>query len=202
MIHTFLSFWWNGRHDRFRIYFYYSVGSSPTKDNMLKITNNIVFYYFNYNKKLLGVVISSIQGWGIINYKYKIGLIKNKIVYLSSQYTKNIFNRFESLVFGFQRGYFQYVQLKGIGYKFILANLVLSLKLGFSHRSLFINGLNLKCVFVTKYLLKINSRSLNQLKKISFFFNKTRKHNIYNKKGIFIKGSIIQTKLSSKKLKF
>jgi hypothetical protein len=89
-----------------------------------------------------------------------------------------------------------------MGYKFILTNNILALKVGYSHRILFMSSLNIRCIYVTKQLLKINCRSLNQLKTVSFFFLKTRKQNFYNKKGIFIKGSIFQTKLSSKKSKF
>jgi hypothetical protein len=169
---------------------------------MLEITNNTVFYCFNHNKKLFGVVISSLKGWGLVNYKYKICLVKDKFFYLFPFYSNDIFNSFDSLVFGFQKGYFQYLQLKGMGYKFILTNNILALKVGYSHRILFMSSLNIRCIYVTKQLLKINCRSLNQLKTVSFFFLKARKQNIYNKKGIFIKGSIFQTKLSSKKSKF
>jgi hypothetical protein len=169
---------------------------------MLKITKNIMLYCFNYNKKLWGVIISSLKGWGIIKYKNIVSLIKSKKVCLFPFYNESIFDSFNSFIFGFQKGYFQYLSLKGVGYKFTVINNILATKLGYSHRILFITKLNIRCNYVTKYLLKINSRNLKKLIKVSFFFFKSRKQSIYNKKGIFIKGSIFKIKLSSKKLKY
>ena len=169
---------------------------------MLRIINNTVFYCFKHNKKLFGFVLSFLKGWCLIYYKCKVCLVKDKGLHIFPFYNKGILNWFVSLVFGFQKGYFQYFQLQGMGYKFLLVKNILALKLGYSQRILFICELNIKCTYVTKYLLKINSRSLDHLKKISFFFFKTRKQNIYKKKGIFLKGSVLKIKLSMKKSKF
>jgi len=105
-------------------------------------------------------------------------------------------------VFGFYKGYFHYLQLKGMGFKFMLAKNNVILKIGYNHRVLFLPGLDVLVTFVSKFLLKINTRSLNKLKQNVNSLFKVKKRNSYKKKGIFIKGSIVTLKLSSKKTKF
>jgi ribosomal protein L6P/L9E len=103
---------------------------------------------------------------------------------------------------GFQRGYFQYLKLRGIGYKWIYTHKNIVLKLGFSHRITYINALDTQSNYISRYLLKIESRSLWTLKKILQSFYNIRKKNIYKKKGIFLKGSLVNIKVNSKKSKF
>jgi hypothetical protein len=76
------------------------------------------------------------------------------------------------------------------------------LKIGYSHRILFLASVDMELTYFNKYLLKLDCRSLVQLKQSVQSFLRTRKSNAYKKKGIFIKGSIIKVKLSSKKSKF
>jgi ribosomal protein L6P/L9E len=68
---------------------------------------------------------------------------------------------FISIIFlGFQKGYFQYLKLKGMGYKFISANNQIILKLGFSHRIIYVNPVDTKCNFIHRHLLGLESRSI------------------------------------------
>ena len=108
-----------------------------------------------------------------------------------------------SIIFlGFQKGYFQYLKLKGMGYKFINTGNNIILKFGFSHRIVYVNSIDTQSKFITKYLLGLESRSLWTLKRIVQSFINVRKKNVYKKKGIFLKGCLINIRVSSKKAKF
>jgi ribosomal protein L6P/L9E len=107
-----------------------------------------------------------------------------------------------SIFLGFQKGYFKYLKFKGVGYKFVTTLNNLSLKFGFSHRIAYVNYINTKCKFISRHFLHLEVRSLLTSKSIVQSFNNIRKKNIYKKKGIFLKGSLIHTRISSKKSKF
>jgi ribosomal protein L6P/L9E len=66
-----------------------------------------------------------------------------------------------SIVFlGLQKGYFQYLKLRGMGYKFVNTSNNIVLKFGFSHRIIYVNPINTKCRFISKYFLRLEGRSL------------------------------------------
>ena len=169
---------------------------------MFKITDNVITYYFSHHTKVIGLILSVSKGWGLINLKYKVGLIKNTELHLFPVQNKSSINWLKSILFGFQKGYFQYIHLKGMGFKFIVIKNIIILKLGYSHRILCLSRKDTQVLYLNKYLIKIDCRSIFQLKKIVHSFLKIRKNNAYKKKGIFIKGSIVKLKLSSKKSKF
>ena len=89
-----------------------------------------------------------------------------------------------------------------MGYKFININNTVILKFGFSHRVIYVNTLDIKCKFITKYSLGLEARSLWVLKKVVQSFYSIRKKNVYKKKGIFLKGCLITIAVSTKKSKF
>jgi ribosomal protein L6P/L9E len=147
-------------------------------------------------------VISSSKGWSVISCQEPYFLIKEKRVFFFLSHTKS-FSSFVSIVFlGLQKGYFQYLKLKGMGYKFVNTSNNIALKLGFSHRIIYVNPINTKCSFISKYFLGLEARSLWTIKKIVQSFNSIRKKNVYKKKGIFLKGCLIDIRVSSKKSKF
>jgi hypothetical protein len=81
------------------------------------ISKNITTYCFLQNKKIFILVITSFKGWGMSLFLEPYFLAKEKKLYflLSS---KKSYSNFLSIIFlGFQRGYFQYLKLRGIGYK-------------------------------------------------------------------------------------
>jgi ribosomal protein L6P/L9E len=166
------------------------------------LSKNITSYFFSQNKKIFVLVISQTKGWGIILYKKPCFLYKNNKVFFYLTCIKSSLTFFSTLFFGFQKGYFKYLILKGMNYKFTTSYNNIILKLGFSHRILFINFIDTKCRLITKYFLKLESRSLLSLKKTIQLFIIIRKKNSYIKKGIFLKGSLIKIKSSSKKSKF
>ena len=88
-----------------------------------------------------------------------------------------------------------------MGYKIMRLNLNLIIKLGYSHRIMFFCQKGLNYTFITRQLLKLESRSLFHEKDLIMLFRILRKFNSYKKKGIFIKGFIFKSKISSKKSK-
>lgn len=165
-------------------------------------TDNIITYYFSYHKHIIGLFLSTFKGWSVVNLNYTVGLVKHKELNLFPTPNKTQTAWLEAILFGLHRGYFHYLQLKGMGFKFIVAKGNIVLKIGYNHRILFLLGKDIYVRYLSKFLLKINCRSIDQLKWNIHSFLKTRKSNPYKKKGIFIKGSVIKLKLSSKKTKF
>ena len=163
---------------------------------------NTITYFFLQNKKLFILVVTSSKGWGVSFYKDPYFLIKEKFVFFFLPYRKSYLTFISIIFLGFQKGYFQYIKLKGIGYKFISTTTTVLLKFGFSHRITYVNSIDTKCYFISRYCLRFETRSLCRLKKVGQYFNSLRKKNIYTKKGIFFKGCSIYTKVSSKKSKF
>jgi len=108
----------------------------------------------------------------------------------------------ENFLMGFYRYYFQYVQLKGMAYKSIVLFSNLIFKLGYSHRIMYVSCKDLKLLYVSKQSLMVLGRSINRVKNIVYNLQCLRKINVYKKKGIFLKGSIVKIKQSSKKSKF
>lgn len=165
-------------------------------------SQNTVTYCFLQNKKLFMLILSSSKGWGILCFQRMFFLIKKNELYSFLPYNKAYLTFLTIFFIGFQRGYFQYLKLKGMGYKFIRAGTNFLLKFGYSHRIVYINYADVYCKFLTKFILRLETRSLWLLSKITYAFSNIRKKNMYKKKGIFLKGALITLKSSSKKSKF
>jgi hypothetical protein len=165
-------------------------------------SKNTTTYCFLQNKNLFMLILSSSKGWGITLCHEPYFLIKDrkKIFFLPD---KKSYSSFISIIFlGFQKGYFQYLKLKGMGYKFINTNNNIILKFGFSHRIIYVNWIDTECKFITRHILALETRSFWTSKKIVQSFTSIRKKNVYKKKGIFLKGCLINIQVSSKKSKF
>ena len=128
--------------------------------------------------------------------------MKDKKTFFFSSHMKSYATFLTTIFLGFKKGYFHYLKLKGMGYKFTNTSKNIILKFGFSHRQIYINFIDVKCKFITKFLLGLEARSFFTIKKIVHFFINSRKKNVYKKKGIFLKGSLINIRVSSKKSKF
>jgi hypothetical protein len=162
---------------------------------------NTTTYCFIQNKKLFILTISCSKGWGVSYCKTPLFLIKGSFLFFLSH--RKSYSSFMSIIFlGFQKGYFQYLTLKGVGYKFICVISNIILKFGFSHRIMHVNPINTKFKCISRYLLRMETRCFWTLWKLAQAFNSLRKKNLYKKKGIFLKGCIIITRVSSKKAKF
>ena len=89
-----------------------------------------------------------------------------------------------------------------MGFKMICHLVGIILKLGYSHRVLFIRQKEIVFTYLNRHLLKIEGRSLSLIKMILFQFMRLRVKSAYIKKGVFLKGSILKYKITSKKSKF
>lgn len=165
-------------------------------------SKNIVTYCFLKKKKLFMLVLSSSKGWGIILCQRSYFLLKDKKVFFFLPHMKSYSTSMSIIFLGFQKGYFKYLKLKGMGYKFISVGSNIILKFGFSHRVVYVNHIDTECKFITRFILGLETRSLWTLKKIISSFKIIRKKNVYKKKGIFLKGLLINIRVSSKKSKF
>lgn len=132
--------------------------------------------------------------------KYNILIFYGLKNYIS---TKNTF--IDILLFGFIKGYNIYLELHGTGYKFKLINTKtffgIILRVGYSHIIYSKLTQNFRVSFFSKVMLCFYTTNLwvlnNKLQSIKLH----KKPNIYKKKGLFWKNSIINLK-KSKKLKF
>jgi len=166
------------------------------------LSKNTSTYCFLQKKKLFMLVITASKGWGVTLCQGPYFLIKDRNKFFFISQTKSYYSLISIIFLGFQKGYFQYLKLKGIGYKFINKDNKIILKFGFSHRIIYINLLDTKCNFIHRNLLGLETRSIWAIKKITQSFNNIRKKNVYKKKGFFLKGSLIHIRVSSKKSKF
>jgi ribosomal protein L6P/L9E len=89
-----------------------------------------------------------------------------------------------------------------MGFKMIWHLQGIILKLGYSHRVLFIRQKEITFTYLNRHLLKIEGRSLSLIKSSLFRFMLMKLKSVYKKKGIFLKGSILNIKITSKKSKF
>ena len=141
--------------------------------------------------------LSISQGWGI-NKILVSGNISFKVIVFST--IQLVF--FSNLFLGFFRNYFYYLKLKGMGFKMLSHAVGIIVKLGYSHRILFVRQKEISLTYLNKYLLKIEGRHLMLLKTVLFQFMRLRVRSVYKKKGVFLKGSILRFKITSKKSKF
>jgi ribosomal protein L6P/L9E len=163
----------------------------------------LAIYFFNTKSKLFLIIISNLQGWFIICVKYNFILVKSNKLYIYNllDFIKTYIYYLINTFIGFLKNYFQYVKLKGMGYKVMVLTSNFSLKLGFSHRILYLCSNDLRINYLNKQLIKIESRSLLSIKSIIYLFQNIRKMSAYKIKGVFLKGSVVSIKINTKKSK-
>lgn len=89
-----------------------------------------------------------------------------------------------------------------MGYKFVLVSKGICLRIGFSHRILYLVLPDIKLKYLNKQSIVLKSRNLFSLKGLFHKLSNIKKVDVYKKKGLYIKGSLLKTKESSKKGKF
>lgn len=113
----------------------------------------------------------------------------------------------EPILFGFNRLYKYFFKIKGFGYKWKYVLMLkkkhqsIYFKLGFTHRISLILKKDCKCKLKKKRLIlkhRSNTFLRNKLN-LLFFLYKTH---LYNKKGIYLRGTKFKLKISKKKSKF
>lgn len=146
------------------------------------------------------LVLSISQGWGIVK------LINNQISTNNSFktffYSKVYSCFFSNVILGLFKNYYYYLKLKGMGFKSLVHIKGLVLKLGYSHRILFSIKKEISFIYLTRQSMILKSRNIATLKDAMFYLTTLKKKSVYKKKGVFLKGSIVKIKLTSKKSKF
>lgn len=163
----------------------------------MNVPKEIVCYFFKQNNFSYLLVLSNLQGWGILKCNLY-GIFYNSLCdyYYKKDNQENIF------ILGFYKNYTCFLKLKGMGFKTVTVNKNLIFKLGCSHRILYILKKDALIVLEQKYLIQINTRSLNLIKNAIGILKSIKLPSPYKIKGIFIKGSCLILKISSKKSKF
>jgi ribosomal protein L6P/L9E len=162
------------------------------------IPKELTVYSIKKKKNYFLLYLSISQGWGITKIQHN-----TFIEYFRFTFFSNVHSCFFSNLFlGFFRTYFYFLKLKGMGFKMIWHLQGIILKLGYSHRVLFIRQKEITFTYLNRHLLKIEGRSLSLIKSSLFRFMLMKLKSVYKKKGIFLKGSILNIKITSKKSKF
>jgi ribosomal protein L6P/L9E len=163
------------------------------------IPQELVVYCIKKKKNYFLLCLSISQGWGFTKICNRLSSAESfKLLFFSNAQTCFLFNMF----LGFFRNYFYFLKLKGMGFKMICHPLGIILKLGFSHRAFLIRRQELAFVWLNRHYLRIEGRSLILIKNSMFRFMALKKKSVYEKKGIFLKGSTLKFKVTSKKSKF
>ena len=168
------------------------------------IPREIVLYGFKKKNEWFMLLLSFLQGWVLVKYlfiglmvdRYKISLFRS-IGLLNAR-----LSLFFNIVFGLYKNYKHHIKFKGVGFKGAVIGDRIVLKIGFSHRVLFIRVSGLKILYKQRQEFILISRDYFVLKNIVYIFKNIRKINSYKKKCLFTKGSLYRLKLSSKKSKF
>jgi large subunit ribosomal protein L6 len=100
---------------------------------------------------------------------------------------------------GLIKDYFKYIQLRGRGFRYLFFFSQLVVKFGFSHKLYYILPANISVTLITKQVLKIYGKSLQQLKSIFFDLHSIRKFDKYKGKGLLYCRDTLVLKASSKK---
>jgi ribosomal protein L6P/L9E len=165
----------------------------------MNIPKEIICYSFKQNNFIFLLVLSNLQGWGILKFFIR-GSFFNKFF----SYYYNIINQanFSNFILGFYKNYICFLKLKGMGFKSVIVTKKLMFKLGYSHRIIYVFKKDLLLSYMQKYLFRISTRALNLIKNVIYTYKKIKLPSAYKIKGFFIKGSRFSLKISSKKSKF
>lgn len=90
----------------------------------------------------------------------------------------------------------------GLGYKRFIYTHSIILKLGFSHRIVYLTRSDLKVLLLKRRQIEILTRNLSLLNRFKNSLESMRSPNKYKRKGVYIRGTKILLRLSSKKAKF
>jgi len=172
---------------------------------MFRVPKEIISYNLTSKTNNFLILLSVTQGWGLVKIKSNCIFLKKKMpIKLNSQ--RNSIQSEEMMltnfIFGLYRCFSQNIKFQGMGYKSSFLQSILILKLGYSHRLLLKIPKNIKLVYVSRQVVKFKSRTVSSIKNLVYNLQNLRKANAYKKKGLFLKGSIIKIKQSSKKSKF
>ena len=154
------------------------------------IKKSVIIYKIDTNSTFNYLLILSInKGWLLIP--------------ICTLYNKST----ENILFGYIRLYKFNLKIKGFGFKWKYlitlkkVHTTIFFKLGFTHKILLLSKKNTN-YFFKKQKFVIKNRSYIFLRNYLNIIFVLYKKNLYNKKGIYLKGTKFKLKLSKKKSKF
>lgn len=178
-----------------------NVGKKPIICTDVTILKNTNFFLVKGKYGLLKIVQASLFTYTINKGDAQISFSPNRNVTASSLYS-SIWGTYRTLfykaVLGVQQGYKQQVELVGIGFKGLLDNNNLVLKLGKSHEVIVTKPTNVTVRFVTSNLLLLRSINIQSVRQFAFQLYKLKKPDPYKGKGIKIPNVIIYRKEGKK----
>lgn len=156
------------------------------------LNKNLILYKFSnlaITKDSYLLLVSITNGWVLLPFFQKNNL------------------QLESILFGFNRLYKFFFKIKGFGFKWKYQvglkkqNQIIYFKLGYTHRIALISANN------SKYILKkrrfiLKNRFYKYIRNYLNLLFLLYKDYLYNKKGIYLRGTEFKLKLSKKKSKF
>jgi len=162
------------------------------------ILKTLPVYFLKVQGNSFLLILSVSQGWGVLKLTYKSILLSSSLEDNFVQGYPLLFNTF----LGFYKNYYFFLKLKGMGFKVIPHSKGVILKLGYSHKVLLLKTRDVCFFYLTRRSFQIKGRSGFYLKSLVYSLIQLRKTTAYKKKGIFLKGSVVKLKLTSKKSKF
>jgi len=154
--------------------------------NIFIDNNNLLFLNFNF--------------YNFINNNLELYYINNNYLFLNNnnnkylKYYLNYINSLYNILYNLYYNYTLSINLKGIGYKFVLENNILKIRVGYSH---FINyPINKNILFIIKNTTTLTLYGNNKflIKKIAADIKLCRKTNFYKGTGIFYDNEYITLK--------
>jgi large subunit ribosomal protein L6 len=126
--------------------------------------------------------------------KYKKIRIYGPNISLYYTYTRLLNNLFQSVL----SGHLQYLELRGVGFKYKISGNRLFCILGYSHVIGYDLPPNILITIINHKLLKLFSNNISILNKVVYDLKKKKKLNVYKGKGIVIKDVVLITKEGKK----
>lgn len=155
---------------------------------------NIVINKDNSDIKIEGVL-------GNIQYNFK-GLdivFGETYILLKSKVSFNLLiGLLQGAYIGVTEGYFLELDFIGVGYRFIILNKKIVLRLGYSDNITYFLPLNVKILGYKKKML-LFGLTLNEINNLKYALCNLRVVNIYKGKGVVLKGEVVKLKVGKQR---
>jgi large subunit ribosomal protein L6 len=134
----------------------------------------------------------------IVNKFLQVEVIDNTLTVTTETKFKNYLNQFVTVfnnnVKGLLYGYYQVLEMKGIGYRFTLKNDELLLKIGFNKDVIFTIPERLTVKQINLTTICLQSTNYNLLQETTSKIRSLKKPDAYKGKGILFKGEVVKLK--------
>lgn len=178
-----------------------NVGKQPIVCNDVTVLKNTDQFLIKGKYGLLRFIKTSLFSYHVNEKDAQLLFQPNNSLLPSALYS-SIWGTYRTLfykaVLGVQQGYKQQVELVGIGYKGLLDDNKLILKLGKSHEVVVDKPSTVKVKFLTTNLLLLRSINLQTVRQFAFQLYKLKKPDPYKGKGIRIPNVILHRKEGKK----